>query len=279
MLSFRGKRVLLVCVFLLAGLAFVRGLSSAQDTPERIQVSPTSNVVDIPTSTALASPTPAATQPPPTFTPTNQGPPQISISADSGNINARAEPDPSSQVVGSLGPGELYPITGRFFMWLRFAYPSSPSGQAYVFGDLVTVVGDPARIPDLTVEDPLEAGAGEATAEVVNETATIQALEGTPGFDLTLTADTRGEIEAPSGGAEGSVDGTVAPDGANFGVQPTFTYPFTPSPPAEGVAAEVTLAPQQANNTEEGGGLAPIVPIVAFAVIGLIGLLLSLLQR
>jgi predicted membrane-bound mannosyltransferase len=139
--------------------------------------------------------------------------------------------------------------------------------MGYVFSDLVNIIGDPTQIDDLTLitltpQDP----------DAINRTATFEAIISTPGGELTLTIAVR-EILPPAQQIEvlrQDVNASPRP------ILPTFTYPpniiaLAPSPNAE----SLILQPSIVNTTTPQDGIAPIVPIIVLAGLGLIGLLLS----
>lgn len=179
--------------------------------------------------------------------------------------NVRAQPDTGATQLGSIRSGEMYPVLGRYFEWYQFRYDPSPSGFGWVFGQLVNIIGDPALIPDIDL-------AAQPTVDVnaANATATQVVLTLTPGGLLTATAFERFMEVNPNS--------TPGADGA----LPTFTYPpgAPPMPPTVGPAAlpANTDAPAAADAASPGG-LAPLLPILALAGLGVLGLFVSGLRR
>lgn len=245
-----------------------------ESTPQiAFQISPTAQRLQFPTSTPLPTLGDPPTQAPPTFTPTEPGPPQLQALPDTSEINVRAEADINSDIVGTIRPGEQFIVTGRLFRWLRIRFEPSPTGSAFVYDELVEIIGDPAAIPDLTesLQPTTDSSAADATG-----TASVLIL--TPGFDLTQTADVR-EIEAPSGEIEVLPQTT---DTEDVILLPTFTYPpnIPTGVPAVPTSAQITTTPDPTRiNLDVSNGLAPIVPIVILLSLGLIGLLISLVLR
>lgn len=236
------------------------------NTPVRVNI-PTS----APPATAGLSPTPIL----PTFTPTPLGAPQLQVPVDAQqDVNVRAEPDIDAQILGTIRPGDTYPITGRYFRWLQFRFDPSPTRIGYVYDELVTINGDETRIPDLA-----QAGLATQDIAVLSATETADAIRQTPGFELTMTANAL-FVEAPSGGL--SVQPEVTNEvGGVMEVLPTFTYPpnIVAQAPTRGANVVVTSEEEPGIALDVSDGVAPIVPIVVLAALGLIGLLLSLIRR
>jgi len=234
------------------------------------QQGPTPLPLNINTATPEPTATPFATPVPPTPTPTDQGVPQLVVPVESGAINVRTEPDPEAAILGQINAGEQYEVIGQFFQWYQLRYDLSPNGTAYVFGGLVDIIGDQSLIVDLTVATP----GPTLDSSSVDATSTFEALAQTPGFDLTLTASVI-ELEPPSGFS--SDPQAQASAGAPV-LLPTFTFPPNLVAGAPTGAAEPTPTNRRIDiaNSE---GLAPIVPIVLLASLGVIGLLLSTLRR
>ncbi|MBN1964275.1 MAG: SH3 domain-containing protein [Anaerolineae bacterium] len=247
-------------VVLLLGLFFWLWvqLAPAVIAAPNLQFSPTPAPVVIPTMTAPAA-NALATETP-TRTPT-QAPP-VQAEAIDGAVNVRAAPDIEAPRLGSINPGETYPILGRAegTLWLRIQFPESPSGTGWVFEQVVNIIGDPAEIEVI----PLS---GEPTIDIgaVAGTQTVEALAQTPGALATATAQS-----FATGIVVGDVQAVTVVD---LGPGPTFTYPAdvtnlaTPQIPRSGSAA-----------TQEGG-LAPIIPIIGLTVLGGLGLLIGFLRR
>lgn len=233
-----------------------------------------------PASIVLPSPLPLSTQesvnatPTLTRTPTVQGPAMLEPLTEA---NVRGQPDPESELLGTIRVGDLYPIIGRYFRWYQFQYPQSPSGTGWVFDELVQIIGDEASITDLSVEEL-------PTVDVVAQagTETQAAVTQTPGGVLTQTAQV---IQLPVQGA--TVPGVEVTPGAvgesAINVLPTFTFPpevaLVPPDTAYSVATgiELTPTPAPANTLliSISDGLPPITPVLLLGGFGLLGLFIT----
>lgn len=242
---------------------------TASPEPQKVQIaqafSPTPIPANIPRNTPLPVIDTVAT---PTFTPTatQQQFVVLSVRGDiQDSVNVRAEPDPEASIVGVISAGEEYPVTGRFFLWFRLRYDGSPSGQAWVFSDLVTVTGDETLIPDLS-EEP------EATtdATVVGATQTWQVITLTPGGELTATASGRVLDDPVSVGDENMNSST---SGSSSGL-PTFT-----PPPNSSLANTGSNLQSNRNASNQPNTLPPILPILILGGLGLIGFVFSAIRR
>ncbi len=220
-----------------------------------LQVSPTPAPVVLPTF----SPTPAqAITNTPTRTPTPVGP--ALAEALEGPTNIRAAPDINADRLGVIYPGEFYPVLGRAAgtLWLKIQHPEF--GTAWVFEQVVNLTGDVDNIPEI-------AFANEPTVDVQGVVAsqTIEALAQTPGALATATAEAlfAGVIE----------EGVTFTPSPTMGPLPTFTFP----PDSAGPQATVVIPPSRTAVPE--GALPPIIPIIALAAIGGLGLLVGILRR
>src|SRR5689334_17422266 len=96
-------------------------------------------------ATPVSAVIPTLTQPPTvlaisTFTPTWTATPEAGVTLEvradiGGEINVRTLPDPNSEQLGAIKPGVRYPITARYFRWLRFELDGK---SGWVFDELVT---------------------------------------------------------------------------------------------------------------------------------------------
>jgi hypothetical protein len=235
-------------------LALVAGPLTAQEVVQ----APTATPQPVNLSTAAPENVPGSIETP-TRTPTPEG--QIFIEARE-FANVRAQPDPAAAQLGQIRSGERYVAVGRYFQWIQFAYPPSPTGLGWVFGDLVNVIGDVALIPELT--DP---GANAPNEAEIQSAATQAAVTQTPGGVLTATASTRFEALG-----QATLDGPV--------ILPTFTYPpgiaFQPTSAAP--AAEATPEPAVTADTT-GSSLPPVAPVLIVGGLGVLGLVYSALRR
>ncbi|GAB1421936.1 hypothetical protein MASR2M15_21380 [Anaerolineales bacterium] len=238
------------------------------------RISPTPIRVTLgPTSTPIISEVLQATETP-TRTPTPPGPALLEIAGGYESVGVHVEPDPSTDRIGNLKPGEQFPVIGRFFQWYQFEYPSSPTGKAWIYLDYASIIGDAAAVPEINpYADPTEEG-GANTGDL---TATWEVITLTPGGDLTATAEARV---------------LVVPTRININIDevedmatllPTFTSPAniassaqltTPVPTAQqgsGISTTISDA--------VSGGIPPILPIFILGILGIIGLAFFFLKR
>lgn len=249
---------------LIAGVAVVLlqiDYAQAQElitsTPVRIVI-PTQAVppIEIISSPAITrTPTPAAVM--------------LEPKASAGEVNVRAEPDIEAERLGTIRNGEFYPILGRYFRWIQFQYDLSPTGRAWVFDELVDIIGDANSIPDLSIEtlpttDPL--------AEAATETQAV--ITQTPGGILTSTAQSR-ILPAP--------DQITTQAGINSEesaqILPTFTYPpaIVAIAPTDNLQTPTTNPDTIPLNVPND--FPPILPIMLLGAGGLLGLVVSSLRR
>jgi len=231
-------------------------------TPIRVEI-PTQAI--LPTEIALDTPTP-------TWTPTAEGPVLLRLSDNVESANMRLQPDPSGELLGQIEPNTTYVVTGRYFSWYQFVNDRSPTGRAWVFESLVTIIGDVADIPDV---DPF----AEPTPDtnIQNITATWEAFAATPGAFETATAESR-VILVPTFGVNDSE--------GNTGRLPTFTPPpelnsISRLEPGR-VIVTPTPVPDLVSDSVEAvlsGRIAPVVPISLLAGFGLLGLIVSISRR
>lgn len=216
-----------------------------------------------PEATSLALPTPLLTA-----TATDVGIIFLEAKPESGTINVRLEPDPESPRIGGINPGQTYEITGRYFRWIRFRYTESQLG--WVFDELVNIIGPAEFIPEI---DPFSTVIEDTDS--VNATQTYEAITLTPGGILTATANSR-FIEAPT---TVSIQGNEATaNGLNTRL-PTFTPPPSVLPPPNGFIPTEQEVVSNSNSNSLPDSVPPVVPIVALAVLGLIGIIISAPRR
>lgn len=182
--------------------------------------------------------------------------------------NVRAEPDTNATQLGQIRSGDLYPATGRYFEWIQFQYDETRHG--WVFGQLVNVIGDVSRLPEIGAN-----AAPTVTDEAAGETATLAAITQTPGGVLTATALARQNLllnDLPANAGVSQSSGAVLP---------TFTYPagIVAIAPTPGVLAVVPTEPNAPLIDSASGDLPPIVPILVLGGLGLLGLAVSSLRR
>lgn len=184
------------------------------------------------------------------------------VEARANDTNVRAGPDINAERVGLIYPGTQYRVIARRFEWYQIEFLESPTGSAWVHNSVVDLTGNAADIPEVELEqiptiDPTFIAAQE-TARFVRET---------PGALATLTAAV--EI-TPTGVFTTSPDelSTLDPSA----IPPTFTEPAHTNTP-------IVIPRGAPASVESSGSLPPIVPILALAAIGLMGLLVGLLRR
>lgn len=241
---------------------------------EQVVISPTPFRATIPTGAPPATAGVVVT-PRPTATATEEGPPQLEAKEEAGSVNVRADADPESEILGRIRFGERYTVTGRYYRWLQIRFEPSPTRIAYVFEDLVTIIGDEAKIPDLTVlptaDDP-----------AIQATGTWEALLQTPGAEQTMTAESRviaGE-DAPAGAVDVASD--PGDEGGVSGVLPTFTYPpnIIAQAPSEVPVEMMSPTPDaQLIRFSVSEGVPPLLPILLLAGLGVCVLAISALLR
>lgn len=257
------QRTLLYAVFaLISQGSEVIQAQNPTPTPIRVEI-PTQKV--LPTEIALDTPAP-------TWTPTAEGPVLLRLADSAESANMRLQPDPSGELLGQIEPNTTYVVTGRYFSWYQFVNDRSPTGRAWVFESLVTIIGDEADIPDA---DPFAAPTPDANIQ--NITATWVAFAATPGAFETATAESRVIIVPTFVNNE--------PDGS-AGRLPTFTPPpelNSLSRPETGrIVVTATAVPDLVNDSVQAvlsGRIAPVIPISLLAGFGLLGLIVSILRR
>lgn len=254
----RNRAAVLLAV--LATAMIVTGRAAAQEV-----VTATPVLINLST---LVPPTAApVVQPTPTWTPTQGIGAQLQA-LDTANV--RQDPDTSAALLGVIRSGERYPVTGRYFQWYQFQFPTAPNGRGWVFGELVEIIGDVNSIPEV---DPV--GQPTLPPAVFGATLTADIITQTPGGILTATAQ-----------AVLPVATTAAEIGAPGQVLPTFTYPpgvvpVAPTPePTRSILDAGTPTPALVQTTTGSPqDFPPILPIVILAGLGLLGLAISSLRR
>lgn len=238
-------------------------------TVAQVRQSPTPIIVN------LITPTPASLQQAiatvtPTFTPTPKGPVLLEARESAGNVNVRAEPDPNGERLGNIAFGTQYPVLRQFFSWYELQYDLSPSGRAWVYGELVDIVGD---VTEIEIVDTLDQ---EPTQDNVSiqATETWLAITSAPGGLQTATANAR-VLSVPTL-VEENLD-TQSLD--SIEPLPTYTYPpdvilIVPTTSDE-IDEDVPLE----NESFEINQFPPIFLILILGGFGIIGLLISSLRR
>jgi hypothetical protein len=250
----------LTCLLLVLGSFALNAAPPRLARAQEVAQAPTATPQEVNLSTAVPPGESAVDGPTPTWTGTPEG--QIFIEARE-FANVRAQPDPNAAQLGQIRNGEQYVAVGRYFQWIQFQYPTSPTGVGWVFGELVDVVGgDVTQIPELT--DP---GANAPDEAQIQAAATQAAVTQTPGGILTATAATRFEAlgQATLAGPQ---------------ILPTFTYPpgIVFQPTAAFPAPDATPTPAPATGAVQGA-LPPMAPILLIGGLGVLGLLVTALRR
>ncbi len=251
--------LLLVMLIISASIASVHANQDSEDDREpvaRQDATATPAQLLIPSETPTTTPTV-----PPTRTPTVWQE-RARAEALNDNTNIRSEPDITASRVAQIFPGTAYDVLGKRFEWYQIVYPDAPTGFAWVHQSVVRISGNADLIPELAPEDiPTQDPA------VLAEQQTLEAIQDTPGAAITLTAQM---MITPTG--------VFTADPAGESPTPPGTPPPTLSPPAQTPTWMAIPKTSPAAESSEGG-LPPIVPILALAGVGLLGLLVSVLRR
>ena len=173
--------------------------------------------------------------------------------------NLRAAPDINSEQVGMIVNGDLYPLIGQASgrPWLQIEYEDAPGGKAWVYVDLVEVLGDISRVPFVSMD---ELPTPDMTRQAIAQTAEVIQL--TPGAVEAATA-TAFYQQAVSGQESAGTEEVVV------GTLPTFTEP--PSLP------QYTPIPETSAENEENS-LPPIYPIGILTILGLASWILGFIR-
>lgn len=220
-----------------------------------------------PITVNLFTPTPSNFQQfPPTvtatFTLTPPGPAILEARESAGNVNVRAAPDINSERLGTIAFGTQYPARRRYFQWYELGYDRSPNGSAWVYSELVEIIGDVGQIQVIETLGELNsasaAGFEEAQADI--ETAA--------GAEETATAGAR-ILNAPT--AVASLE--QINEAAVVTALPTFTYPSN--------LLALASTPAALPNSETAGNvdLPPLFPIIMLGGFGIVGLLVYSIRR
>ena len=187
------------------------------------------------------------------------------------DVTARSSPEIlDDNQVGTISPGERYNVLGRYFNWIEIQYDPAPNQRAWVYRDVVEIDGNIEAIPTVILNPT-----NTPDPAIDAETATMSALLAQSDGPATATALAR-VVQLPDQNVDSDAD---TGDRVIIPVQtalPTFTYP-------PNVAVGVpTLAITRAVNfdraTDTNQGVAPILPILFFGGLGLLGIIASLLR-
>jgi hypothetical protein len=239
----------------------------------QLGVSPTPVRISLPSPNAASieqQMTPTLTR-----TPTPIGPALLEAKSEA---NVRAKPDTEAEKVGTIRPGDVYPIIGRYYRWLQFQFPSAPNQTGWVFDELVTIRGDENTIKNLDPNAlPTIDGSSVAATTTVESFVQSSGDLGTPRVNVTG--------EAPSTSENGGQpEGTLDVNNTTVFL-PTFTYPpniaaFVPTDAIN--AADINITPTP---LPDGFSLATsreipaILPIIILGGLGILGLVISSLRR
>ena len=236
-------------------LVLLAGLMGASAHPASAQgVTPSPTVpgqIVLPTATQTAVGGPTAT---PTRTPT-----LTPVTAEAFvEANLRSGPGLDFELVGTIRAGEPVPVIGR-----SVAYPwyvvQWQDGEAWVFEQLVQIVGDITTVPIVDAPELPTANPAQAA-----EQATAAVLLQTPGAPETATA---AALLAPT------TVGTLVPGGA--APLPGSLPTFTPPPPL----IQQMAFPTQAASEAGGRGFSPAGFMFSLAGMGLLTLLVAAVRR
>ncbi len=167
-------------------------------------------------------------------------------------MNVRALPDIESELLGTIAHGTVYPVLRNYYRWYELRFDRSPSGRAWVYGDLVTIEGDPSQIDRIDNLDAVQLARGLADSPSNGEQAGAS--------PRTIEIAT---VEAGGARAVEVVDATPLP---------TFTPPATQPPFVD----QLEIAQAEERRWLD---LPPLAPILLLAGLGFGGLLISLLRR
>lgn len=247
---------------LLIFLFTVHTLSHAQEPP-----SATPAIIIIPSATPPATAAPDVI---PTFTPSST-PADIVVLEAISEVNVRSGPDLDYDRIGTIRPGDVYPVLGRAFRWLQFQYEPSPNRTGWVYDELVTITGDSSKIPDLNANI-----LPTLDTSTLNITQTWEAINQVPGGLLTATALAR-VIQVPSQG--NTLESQPLNPNSDI-ILPTFTYPPDLVAQAPDSIVQSTSTPMASTISDAvSGGIAPIVPILILGGLGSLGLLITSMRR
>jgi hypothetical protein len=240
--------VALAMTLALAGVASHPPVASAQG----VLPTSTSGVLQFPTATATQIGGPTATPSrTPAFAPV--------IAQALGDINLRSGPGVNTDVVGQLKAGDTVPVIGRSvqYPWYVVAWKDAPNGQAWVYKDVVTIIGDITTVPIVEAPPPPTI---EPTQYALQLTSTV--VLQTPGAAESATARALSQPQPIT---------TVTPAGLASGPLPTFT-------PPEPYVQPKTLTSPGANATAQTG-IPTAVVVIALGASGLLFFGLGLLRR
>lgn len=233
---------ILLAIFALVHSMLVLAQANAEATPVRANL-----VTPTPEIPQAAAPTIT-----PSFTPTPLPAARLQALESAGNVNVRALPDIESDLLGTIAHGTVYQVLRNYYRWYELRFDLSPSGRAWVYGDLVTIEGDPSQIVRIDNLDAVQ-----FAGEIADSAPDGERVGESP---RTIEIAT---VEAAGARAVEVVDATPLP---------TFTPPAT-QPPFVDQLEFVEAEDRRWLN------LPPLAPILVLAGLGFCGLLISLLRR
>ena len=236
-----GTVSLCVALLLIIAPSFAQG--GADATPVR------ANLVT-PTPEGALALAPTIT---PSYTPTPLPAVRLQALQSAGNVNVRALPDIESELLGTIAHGALYPVLRNYYRWYELNFELSPNGRAWVYGDLVTIEGDPAQIEAI---DNLDAVVAPGSAALLGDENADRTSANPRTIDIaTGEADAASVVEV--------IEATPLPTYTPPATQPVFVHQLEVIE-----ASEPRLL-----------DLPPLVPILALAGLGIVGLLISMLRN
>lgn len=229
-------------------LIFV-GQVTAISAQARISVTPVAAVLVTPTPEGVQQLPPTVTQAP---SPTPLPAARLQALESAGSVNVRILPDLESELLGQIAYGSEYAVLRNYYKWYELSYDLSPNGRAWVYEDLVSIVGDRSIIE---VIDTFEAIVDPADSAII-----AGGEEGGAADGRTI------EIAAVQNDAGQGVEFLAATP------LPTFTAPaVTQSSPIQQRDVRQRSQPTRTN-------IPPLVPIMVLAGLGLFGILISILR-
>lgn len=232
-----------LCVSVLLPVAPSYGQGGADATPVRANL-----VTPTPENAQARAPTIT-----PSFTPTPLPAARLQALQSAGNVNVRALPDIESDLLGTIAHGTLYPVLRNYYRWYELSFELSPNGRAWVYGDLVTIEGDPSQIE---VIDNLQAVVAPGSLAAI----------GGENADRTDTNPRTIEI------ATGEADAASVVEVIEATPLPTYTPPATQPSFVRQLEVVEASEPRLLD-------LPPLLPILALAGLGFVGLLISMLRN
>ncbi len=195
---------------------------------------------------------------PPTASPTLPPIARLQALETAGNVNVRQFPDIESTILGTIAYGTEYTALRKYFRWYELRFEASPTGLAWVYGDLVTISGDASLIQSV---DDLDAAA------IVNQSLALLAQEDNGSSEEATDRTVEVPVEALSRSEEAALTAATR--------LPTFTPPAPTRAPISEQSTQRAPQPQPSPLPN----IPPIVPIAALGGLGLAGLIVSMLRR